>query len=385
MACSSLICRRKRAMKVLILSCNTGGGHNSVAGAVQELYESMGATADIVDALSFEPYGVSEFISNVHNYVYRNVPQLFGQGFFYAKEHPGQLNKGHPARLLLGLGARKLAGYIVNNGYDQVLCCHIFAGILLSDAIRRFHLSVVSCLISTDYTVDPGTETCDLSFHFVPVSMIKERMAAVGVPSENIVVSGIPVQKRFYSSVPMSEAKTALGISPDSRHILLVCGSMGCGPLDVLMTLLTEKRAPDSRIEISVVCGTNEKLYSTLHSQYSTDPTVHVYGYIQNMELFLDSADVYITKPGGISITEAAVKKKALVLINAVGGCEADNMECFTSVGAAIVPDTVAGLADAALELCCNSSLRHRVEEATGQIAAENDIRNIYSAMTSRS
>ena len=40
-------------MRTLILSCNTGAGHNSCARAIQEVYQSRGETCDVIDALLF--------------------------------------------------------------------------------------------------------------------------------------------------------------------------------------------------------------------------------------------------------------------------------------------------------------------------------------------
>ena len=40
-------------MRTLILSCNTGEGHNSCAKAIQETYAAHDETCDIVDALQF--------------------------------------------------------------------------------------------------------------------------------------------------------------------------------------------------------------------------------------------------------------------------------------------------------------------------------------------
>ena len=40
------------------------------------------------------------------------------------------------------------------------------------------------------------------------------------------------------------------------------------------------------------------------------------------MALLMDSADLYLTKPGGISVTEAASMRLPMVFIDAVAGCE---------------------------------------------------------------
>ena len=50
-------------MQTLILSCNTGAGHNSCAQAVQEAYHSRGEICNITDSLQFISEKASTFIT----------------------------------------------------------------------------------------------------------------------------------------------------------------------------------------------------------------------------------------------------------------------------------------------------------------------------------
>ena len=83
-------------MRVLILSANTGAGHNSAAAAIGEELTARGESWEIVDSLAFISEKVSGFISWGHSYVYKNfeiktwgyssvgrasVLQAEGQGF----------------------------------------------------------------------------------------------------------------------------------------------------------------------------------------------------------------------------------------------------------------------------------------------------------------
>lgn len=67
-------------MKVLILTCNTGGGHNAAAAALRRELESRGHTA-VADALSFGPKHFSEAISHLHTIAYRYFPKIYGAGY----------------------------------------------------------------------------------------------------------------------------------------------------------------------------------------------------------------------------------------------------------------------------------------------------------------
>ena len=68
-------------MKVLILTCNTGGGHNAAAAALRRELESRGHTCAVADALSFGPKHFSEAISHLHTIAYRYFPKIYGAGY----------------------------------------------------------------------------------------------------------------------------------------------------------------------------------------------------------------------------------------------------------------------------------------------------------------
>ena len=61
-------------MKLLILTCSTGGGHNSAAKAIAQAAAADGAECRIVDALQFLPGYDGKLISHGHNFVYRYLP-----------------------------------------------------------------------------------------------------------------------------------------------------------------------------------------------------------------------------------------------------------------------------------------------------------------------
>ena len=115
--------------------------------------------------------------------------------------------------------------------------------------------------------------------------------------------------------------------------MVLMCGSMGCGPMRRLAHSLARVLLPEE--ELTVVCGTNQRLLCDLRKSFRKAANIHVRGFEKNVPWLLDSADLYLTKPGGISTTEAAQRGVPMVLIDAVAGCESYNMEYFVGQDAA--------------------------------------------------
>ena len=112
-------------MQTLILSCNTGAGHNSCAQAVQEAYHSRGEICNITDSLQFISEKASTFISNWHTRIYRHAPRLFDAGYQRAESHEDIFCEGTPIYKLLSSGAERMYQYIRSAGYDNIICTHV--------------------------------------------------------------------------------------------------------------------------------------------------------------------------------------------------------------------------------------------------------------------
>ena len=366
-------------MKVLIMSCNTGMGHNSCAAAMREVFEAHGADCATVDTLSFVSEKFSGLVSAGHVKIYRYLPGLFRWGYRYAEHHPGVFEDKSAIYKLLMLSGKKLEAYLLDQQFDYIVTTHVFSALILTVLLKEHpELHPVTCYISTDYTCSPSTGEGNLDYYFIPDERLGKDFVRDGVREETIVASGIPVAKRFYRHIDKKQAKQAVGVDPEKRHLLLMCGSMGCGPMRQLTVQLNDMLEED--MEVTIVCGTNRNLQLDLRKS-CTNERIHVIGYTKQMPLLLDSADLYLTKPGGLSTSEASVKRLPMVFVDAVAGCEEYNMRYFMEMGAAESSKTVEGLAELCIRLLrdpqqlARMSASYPVQEyAAGEI--------IYQTMT---
>lgn len=357
-------------MRVLILSCNTGGGHNSCAGALREAFSAQGHTCDIVDSLSFVSDRLSRFTSWGHTTMYRHVPGLFRVGYGFAEKHPSVLQDDAAAYKLLTGGTEQLLAYIQKGRYDTVICTHVFSGLLLRKTMKEYPLQLKTAFVGTDYTCSPGTAQSELDYYFIPAESLRAEFAEQGIPANKLIPSGIPVRKKFYEQADKERAKERWGIDPRHTHLLVMCGSMGCGPMEKLTKLLCQRM--DHTMELSIVCGTNEKLRSGLEEEFGRHPNVHVHGFVQDMSAMMDSADLYLTKPGGLSTTEAAAKRLPMVFVDAVAGCEEYNLNYFVRLGGAVTADSPEALTELCLELMGRESRRKQMTAALETLPREN-------------
>jgi len=320
-------------VRVLILSCNTGEGHNSCAKAIKEVFDTKGEVCVIEDALRFISTKASRFISWGHVFVYRNLPWLFNWGYRFTEKHTGVFREKNMMYNFFGKGADELYKFIARGTYDAVICTHPFASLMLTETQRRYKLSVKTAFVATDYTCSPGVNDSNLDYYFIPDERLIPDFESMNITKEKILANGIPIRQIFYTHTEKDEAKQRLGIKASQKHIVMMCGSMGCGPIEKLAGLLTEQL--QYGFDMTVVCGTNDKLKARLEHKYGDRKNLHICGYVKDMSAMLDSADLYLTKAGGISVTEAARKKLPMVFINAVAGCEDYNSAFYTQLGCA--------------------------------------------------
>ena len=323
-------------MKALILTCNTGEGHNSSAAAIKESLNAHKINADIVDALGFFSARASQFISNWHVRIYRRSPRMFRNGYAYAEHHTMSLEDKNWLRKTMAGGAGHLHELIIREAYDEVICVHVIAAQLVKELQRKHPLPCHTSFIATDYTCSPFTGDSAMDTYFIPHKALARQFVEAGIPREKIVASGLPVRRAFLGQTGKTEAKKKLGLPLNLRNVLLMCGSMGCGPMEKLTRGLAAALPDDAMV--TVVCGSNEKLYASLSKIKATN--VRLYGYTEEIPLLMDSAELFLTKPGGISISEAAVKGLPMLFLDVVGGCESANLNFFTGRGWAEAPST---------------------------------------------
>lgn len=354
-------------MKVLILSCNTGQGHNSAAKAVEDVLTARGDVCHTVDALEYLSKRTSDFICNWHVRIYRFTPVLFNTGYKLVEKSQNGKDDTVLASFLKG-GAEKLAADIKSGGYNYVLSTHPFSAYMFTAAVKKCGLNVKNAFIATDYTCSPPVDKTLMDAYFIPHIGVTEEFTSRYIPREKIVPTGLPVRSEFYTRHSKKAAKRALGLPADKRNVLLMCGSMGCGPLKELTAKLAHG-IPNGAY-LTVICGSNTKLRKKLESLTFERGNVRILGYTKNISYYMDSADLIVSKAGGITCTEAMVKRLPMVLINAVGGCETYNRTFFISNGGAL--ETAGKTQDLVVRLLNNPRLLKQMSDAMDKIYPGN-------------
>ena len=312
-------------MKLLILSCNTGGGHNTAAYAIKAAAEKMGHEAEVKDYLLLAGEKTSKRLSSLYINTAKYTPHLFGavynlgQGVSYL---PGMspiyyANKG------LGL---KLKKYIDDNGFDVVAATHLYPAEALTFLKKhRIHIPP-TIAVATDYTCIPFWNEIQCDAYVSPHESLRREYIKRNLPGDKIYSYGIPVDGSFSTEKHGPEAKKKLGFDPDKPLYLIMGGSMGFGRIP-LFTKLLYKYAGDC--QIAVICGSNAAMKEKLDKMFANNKDIRIIGFTKAVADYMAACDVVYTKPGGLSSTEALVSRVPTIHTAPIPGCETRNYRFF--------------------------------------------------------
>lgn len=314
-------------MRVLILSANTGAGHNSAARSLEEHFKRINLECETWDCVSFISQRASNLVSRGHNQFYLHFPRLFGMVYRFQETHSNRWIYD-----LCMKGVEALHAKIQENPFDAVLCVHTFSAMMYTGVRRRFNDKTPAAFVATDYTASPGVASSDLDMYFVPHRMLFSEFIRSGVSADKMIATGIPIRDVFYQKVDTKLARERLGLPTDKSMLLLSCGSMGAGHMEKAALRLLKELPKDAFL--TVICGNNVKTYNEL-LPHASDSLV-VVGFTEEIDLYMSATDVYITKPGGLTTSEAIAKRTPMIFINAVPGCESRNFDFLTHSGVAV-------------------------------------------------
>ncbi len=358
-------------MKALVLSCNIGGGHNTAARAVMEEFQRRGVECEIKDALGFAGERTSRMVSNTYIRMATDAPKVFGK-IYQAGEAISNPYIKSPVYIANMTYAKKLAKYIEENGFDAVICTHLFPAQALTYLRKHELVNAKLYFIATDYAYCPFCEETDMDMYFAAHADIVHEYIERGIPAEKLYPTGIPVSQRFAQHPSKREARTALGIGEDKKLFLVMTGSMGAGSVIPVVEIIT--RGGGGNALIYIMTGNNADMKAEVDAFHEKDERVVAVPFTTEVPLYMSAADVLMTKPGGLTTTEAAVARISLVLSPPIPGCETANAEFYENKGMAGEVSDEESAAHAALWLAADK------EKSADMVRAQADTINPRAA-----
>lgn len=353
-------------MNVLILSCNTGGGHNAAGGALAQCLLERGHRADLVDFLGLAGEKVSQLVSGAYVEMVKRLPSLFGltYGLGRAVSTAEQVLRLHsPVYAACAQVVPALEAYLKGHPCDAVVAPHMFPAMALTEMKRRGLPLPLTAAVATDYTCIPFFQEADCcDYVLLPGPMCVGEFTRRGFPPEKLVPLGIPVAEEFREKIGKVESRRLLGLKEDCPWVLVMGGSMGAGQIAQLTRSLLYIMGREVRLV--VVCGTNQKLLSRMERAYGDNGRVRVVGFTHQAARYMEASDLLYTKPGGITTTEGAVMGVPMVHMRPIPGCESRNRQLFTREGMSVSARGVLALAVKGKRLLASPERQEEMRQA---------------------
>ncbi|HIV67464.1 MAG TPA: glycosyltransferase [Candidatus Butyricicoccus stercorigallinarum] len=352
-------------MKILLLTVTAGYGHHATARALADLFAQRGAETKIVDVYEYISKVVRTAISQGYLLSSKYTPELYRLFYIRTSKNKEKLNKMNMVKLVNTLGAFKFEHFVDNFEPDAIVCTHVLAAHLISEMKNRQMVDAPCIGVVTDYCIHPYWEDVVNMEALVTASeLITYTAVKRGIPRERILPLGIPVHPKFNREIAREDACAQLGLSPDRRTVLVMGGSMGYGNGYKLVRQILQL---DLDCQILVVCGNNKRAYHRLQAfadEYRGGCTIRVMGFVDNVEVLMSASDCIVTKPGGLTVSEAIAKNLPMLLVNPIPGQEEQNLEFLLNNGMALVVSKTAPLDDVLYHLFHNPTRLYTLRES---------------------
>ncbi|NPC93932.1 glycosyltransferase [Bacillus sp. WMMC1349] len=294
------------------LSISTG--HHHVADSLQTELIQQSHHCEKIDIFSHHYQRLEQLSSAAYLKWIQYLPKVYSSLYSFLACGHHHTKKRHFMYEVMFLNGMKQI--LKEKKPDAVFCTHALPSYLLNQLKTQFpKLKVVN--VYTDFFVNRIWGREHIDYHFAPSLEIKEQLISEGVADRSIFLTGIPVHRSYKMDVRTGRN------SGKVYNILITGGSMGVGGIFQLI----QELAPKGQIQYQILCGKNEKLFNYIDRL--NHPLINAVPYIENksdMNRLYGTASGIITKPGGVTISEAIEKKLPAFIYHALPGQEEMNL-----------------------------------------------------------
>jgi processive 1,2-diacylglycerol beta-glucosyltransferase len=333
-----MILRLNAKPRVLLLSASSGAGHVRAAQALESSFRARGdCTVEHVDTMRY----VSKLFQNIYEKAYitmvQRAPGVMGM-LYDSTDQPWQ----HETRRLAldRLNATPMIDLLNEVQPDLCIATHFLPAEIIAWLIAKKKLQARNAIVITDYDVHAMWLCRTVDRYFVALPEAAEYLARIGVPPDNVRVTGIPVDPAFAMPLDRTEARNYFALDPQATTILVATGGYGVGPVEQLVGSLLGLQRP---WQIVAIAGKGDKVRRKLASMAEVagklpggKSRLHVVGFTTEMDRYMAAADLLVGKAGGLTSSEAMSRSLPMALIEPIPGQEERNADHLLEAGAAI-------------------------------------------------
>ncbi|NMB15134.1 MAG: hypothetical protein GX985_07795 [Gallicola sp.] len=306
--------------KALIFSLSTGGGHNTAARNLKEIFTDSDYEVVIVDTMNKISPKLDRTINKGYETLANKVPSSWGA--LYQLSNKKKISKGLFSTLAK-VSRKTIIEILHRERPDIILGTHPFvvsfiASMKKEGIIRLPFISVVTDFVAHDLYLHDYVDAYIVGSDFTKIKMVEK-----GIHPDRVHSCGIPISKIFTIRKDPPSFETF--------KILVMAGSVG---FNYIIHIVDALLSIDRPIHIRALCGRNDKIKGKMKRRFAKDiqeGRLELFSYTDDVASLMDDSHCVLTKPGGLSVTEALNKNLPLLLPHYVPGQEKENVEFLLS------------------------------------------------------
>jgi len=328
--------------KVLFLYIAISSGHQKAAEAMITTLNRLDPETSGLGIDSFtHAYPVfGRMLAKAYLKMLEHAPQIWE----YLYDNPDIEEATRDVREILNvLNSRKLHKLLKQQRPEALVCTQAVPASVIAAEKRKGRVDLPMIGVITDFGVHSYWLYEQMDLYLVASEEVKQELVRRGIPESRVRVTGIPIDPRFAGTYNKPEERRRLRFNPNRPTVLVMGGSQGLGPLvDVVEALKEHWISP----QLIVVCGQNRKAYREIRERYGLDPQIRLLGWAKNVPRLMDASDLLISKPGGLTSSEALAKGLPMVICRPIPGQEERNTQYLLKQGVAERADNLHDLND---------------------------------------
>jgi processive 1,2-diacylglycerol beta-glucosyltransferase len=331
--------------RVLVLSASAGAGHMRAADALVKDFQSRPDVAAVEhwDTLKYTTAMFRHLYSKIYLNLVNKAPQVLGW-VYRSTDTPW---KTQSTQAFEKFNAAKFIDALKTYNPDVVVCTHFTPSGIISWLNKKKKLSVKCGIVVTDLDCHALWLAKTYRHYFVALEETKIYMSRLGISADRITVSGIPIDPVFRTPRDKAATRQSLGLDPERLTILVSAGGFGVGPIE---TLIQELLRLTHKAQVVAIAGKSAELKSKLEKLAASIPgdasiRLHPIGFTTQMDEYMAASDILLSKPGGLTTSEAMARGLPMCIVNPIPGQEERNADHLLELGVAIKANNAPTLA----------------------------------------
>ncbi len=319
--------------RVAILTLGIGSGHVRASSVVALALKDGSADIDVrtLDAIEYAQPWFRWFYVYPYWWMLRYARGLWRRLYDRRQQ---KNHRGTAPRWVFGWGCRKVLRELRAFAPHLLVVTEIGATEIAALGKRQGWLSAPILAVQTDFQTEPPWVQPEIDFYCVGSEEARSQLIGWGVSLHRILVCGIPIDPVFALPHNKPALLRSLGLAAERPVVLVMAGGMGPVPLDEVVLSLERCRLPLQVIAVAGHDGEMRARLEGLRGKVALD--LRALGWTENVAELMAAADLLVTKPGGLSTSEALAAGLPMVLTHPIPGPEERHARHLVQHGVAL-------------------------------------------------